>query len=130
MITIVTRWETTQMPPEVEWQMWRQLKGAFEINRFIFTPVVDLEGGFSQAESIEEALQAVGPASRVFLEPSGYNALSAIPTGDIVIILGNTNMHNMEHAEVCETYKIHTPGATHLYGVNAAAIALAVRYGQ
>lgn len=118
------------MPPELEWRMWRQLKGAFEIDRFIFTPVVDHKGGFDQADTIEQALKAVGPIPRVFLEPTGYNALSAIPTGDIAMILGNTEMHNLTDAEVSETYKIYTPGATDLYGINAAAIAMAVRYGQ
>lgn len=38
MITVVSRWESMQMEPELEWKMWRQLKGAFGVERLIFTP--------------------------------------------------------------------------------------------
>lgn len=124
------------MEPELEWRMWRQLRGAFGINEFIFTPVVERMKGLTirQADSMEEAL-AVLPSTtqRCFLEPTGYNPVSNLPDGDIALILGNTPKHNMEHAKVNETYHIATPAGSHkahLYGTNAAAIALAVRWGQ
>lgn len=130
-ITIIVRWEDTQMPAPVEWQMWRQLKGAFKIDRFIFVPTNDkMEGyAFDQADTVEDALKAT-QGERVFLEPTGYKSVTEIPQGDIVLVVGNTAMHNMMHAQVNETYRIDTPQASHLYGINAAAIALAIRHGQ
>lgn len=137
MITVITRWESTQMPELTEWQMWRQLRGAFRIDRLIFVPkVYKMEGYiFEQANTMEEALDMLpSDTPRCFLEPTGYNSLADLPSGDdIAFILGNTSKHNMEHAEVHETYSIATPAGpnkAHLYGINAAAIALAIRYGQ
>jgi len=124
------------MPPEVEWQLWRQLKGSFKVDNFIFTPVVESMDNyaFMQCDNMMTALLSAGPGTRVFLEPTGYNPVSAIPQDeDIVIVVGNTAMNNMEHARVNETYSISTeagPTKAHLYGCNAAAIALAVRWGQ
>ena len=131
MITIVARWETTQMPVETEWQLWRQLRGAFGIKRFHMVPVIEdfHRGGVHQFDTIEDALEAA-EGERAFLEPTGYQDLGQLPQDDIVLILGNTATNNMEHAKVNETYKIFSPKATHLYGSNAAAIALAIRYGQ
>lgn len=124
------------MPFELEWRMWRQLRGAFEVNEFIFVGEEAHEGySFRQAETMTEAL-AVLPENcqRVFLEPSGFNPISAIPQdGHIAIIVGNTEQSNVDLAvrgEYDETYCIWTPNKTHLYGTNAAAIALAMRYGQ
>lgn len=120
------------MPFDLEWRMWRQLRGAFEIDEFIFVgePV---EGSytFRQAPTMSEALAVLPPTcQRVFLEPTGYNNLYDMPKGDIALILGNTEHDNILHAQVNETFRITTPKSTHLYGINAAAIALAVRYGQ
>ena len=131
MITIVARWETTQMPPETEWQLWRQLRGAFEIKRFHMVPVIEgfERGGVKQFETMEEALEAA-EGERAFLEPGGYNSMHELPQDDIVLVIGNTAMNNIEHANVDETFKIFSPASTHLYGSNAAAIALAIRYGQ
>ena len=134
MITVVTRWEDTQMPQEVEFQMWRQLRGSFGIDRLIFVPTHHkMEGySFEQYDSIEEALETC-KGERVFLEPTGYKSVTKIPHGDIVLIIGNTNLDNMKHAQVNETYRIDTPAGptkAHLFGSNAAAIALAIRWGQ
>jgi hypothetical protein len=136
MITVVTRWEHTQLPPVHEWQLWGAMRGAFGITRFKFVPVmaemknIDID----QYDTMEEALASLPEdLERVFLEPTGYNSLSGMPKGDIALILGNTARDNLTHAKVNETYCIYTEGATrhnHLYAPNAAAIALAMRYGQ
>lgn len=120
------------MEPELEWRMWRQLRGGFEIDRFIFTPIVPefSNVAIEQYATIEECLEAAGPDNRAFLEITGYNALHSLPQGDVTLILGNTSNNNIEHALVAETYAIATPVRGDLYGINAAAIALAVRYGQ
>ena len=119
------------MPPETEWQLWRQLRGAFKVKRFVFVPrVPEMDNySFDQFDSMEEALESC-KGERVFLEPTGYQPVLAIPTDDIVLILGNSAMSNMEHAKLDEHYKIFSDANTHLYGSNAAAIALALRYGQ
>jgi hypothetical protein len=138
MITVVTRWETTQMDPALEWRMWRQLKGAFHIDRVFACPMIaSMEGyeSLTQFSSLSDALSALeDDTQRCFLEPTGYNSLYDLPKdGNIALIVGNTERHNMDHAGVCETFAIKTPmgpNHAHLYGINAAAIALAVRYGQ
>jgi hypothetical protein len=120
------------MDPRLEWSMWRQLRGAFGIDRFVFTPVVEelSQLAVDQYPTMEEALDScVGPFA--FLEPKGTNSVSALPSGgDLVFVLGNARMNNLKHADPSETYRIQSPGATDMYGINAAAIALAVRYGQ
>lgn len=120
------------MAPLIEWRLWRQLKGAFKIKRFIFTPVMDSMRGYpvEQYDTMEESLAAAGDAARVFLEPKGHNGMRDIPDGDILLILGDTGRDNMHHAKSEETYRIRTPSRTVLFGTEAVAIALAVRYGQ
>jgi len=136
MVTVIARWETTQMPASTEWQLYRQLRGAFGVNDFIFVPIdPKMENySFRQADTVKEAL-AVLPdgVSKIFLEPSGYNSLHNQPDGDVAYIIGNTAQHNMEYATVAETYRIDTPtgpNSGHLYGSNALAVALALRWGQ
>ena len=136
-VTIVAYWETGQMSPLKEWNMWRQLKGAYHIDRFVFVPTKDYMANISvidQYDTMEEALASLPEeTNRVFLEPSGYNGMYDLPHGDIALILGNTSRDNMAHAQVNETYAIKTEGGVahnHLYGINAAAIALAFEYGQ
>lgn len=131
MITVVARWEQTQMPPEVEWQLWRQLRGAFEIDRLVFVPERPEMKAYhvDQYSTMEEALAST-VGQRVFLEPTGTKGMHDIPEGDIVLITGNTDNDNLQFAKEDETYKIKSPRRTHLYPSEAAAIALAVRYGQ
>ena len=119
------------MPPEVELTLWRKLRGAFKIKRMIFTPVLPELAAFNieQYATMEEALD-VAVGERAFLEPTGYKSMHELPQGDITLIFGNANMDNMAHANVNETFSIKTDGRTHLYGCEAAAIALAIRYGQ
>ena len=101
------------------------------MKRFVFVPRFPEMDDYSidQFDTMEEALESC-EGERVFLEPTGYNTMHEIPQGDVVLILGNSAMSNIEHANVNETFKIFSPQATHLYGSNAAAIALAIRYGQ
>jgi len=128
MITIVTRWETHQMPAELEWRMWHQLRGAFKIDRFVFVPIVDELSGIAidQFATMEEALESC-EGQLVFLEPTGGKTVSEIPAGDIVLVLGNSGRNNLKHAAEDETYRIAYAGPSCLYGTNAAAIALAYR---
>jgi len=121
------------MPPDVEYQHYRQLRGSFGVDRFIFTPVVECSFNVEQYDNMMTALLKAGDGKRVFLEPTGYNSISDQPEGDIVYVIGNTAQHNMEHARVSQTYTIATPAGPnsgHLYGSNALAIALAIRWGQ
>lgn len=117
MITIITRWEDKQMPRDLEQRMWRQIKGAFEVNQLVFVEGEDQMG---------DAIRA-SQGQRVFLEPRGQRSVKEIPKGDIVLVLGNTAMNNLKFANAGETYRIDTPGPTDMYGTNAAAIALAMR---
>jgi len=131
LITIIARWEQAQMPPINEYQLWRQVKGAFRVQRMVFVPITPGMGDFhlEQYATMEEALAACS-GERVFLEPKGTKGMADIPQGDIVLITGDTDHSNMEHAQADETYKVKTDMPTKLYGCEAAAIALAIRYGQ
>lgn len=135
MVTLVTRWEDTQMEPMLEWRMWKQMRDAFRITRFIFTPVIpDMEKiAIEQYETMEEALAvAEGDGEFIFLEPLGTKTVDEIPKegeSNIVLILGNTPQDNLGLADEEQTYRIETHGRYgHLYGINAAAIALAMRF--
>ena len=128
MLTVIYRQEETQLPYEVEARLWRQLRGAFRINKLVAVPT-DFP---TMAEALEDS-----PGTRVFLEPRGQrNVRAGIPTlyeGDVVLIVGNTAEDNLRHARPEETYYIDTEGTedhNHLYGSNAAAIALAYMRGQ
>lgn len=120
MIQIITRYEDTQMPPEVDRQIWRQLKGAFAVQRLVMV------------ESDEEMKHAIALAhgQLVFLEPTGTHTVDEIPAGDVVLVLGNSAMNNLAFAQDFQTYRIDCVSQpTHLYGVCAAAIALEKIHG-
>ena len=107
--------------------MYRQLRGAFKVNRFIFTPIDPTllsYGGLDQYETMEEALLNT-KGEWIFLEATAEKTLADIPDGDIVLIIGNTNESNIKHSTEAQRYRIETPIKSDLYGVNAAAIALA-----
>jgi hypothetical protein len=111
------------MPAELEIRMWKQLKGAFAIKRIVMVPKLDVPCPFDQYDSMEEALETC-EGELVFLEPGGFNSITEIPVGEIVLVLGNTQMGNMKLTSAAESYAISTPRPTDLYGINAAAIAL------
>jgi len=136
MIIVVTRWEATQLSPLEEWQLWRQMRGAFGITRFKFVPVMDemKQVDVDQYATMEEALASLDPnMPKAFLEPSGDKTMGELPQDDLVLICGNTDNNNTWHAGADEMYCINTNGLTrhnHLYAPNAVAIALAIRLGQ
>ena len=119
------------MPPELEYRMWRQIKGAFTTEpvdmRLIFVPKLHESTSVEQYDTMEEALAVAGDAPKVFLEHRSNKFISEIPKGDIILVLGNTESSNENYAKDGEAYRINTPGATDMYGINAAAIALAYR---
>ena len=133
MITIVARWEHTQMPAEVEWRMWRQLK-AFGINRFLFTPVMSKLSNVNieQYPTMKEALSHITEGNRVFLESTGRNSINDLPSRneDIVFILGSTTRNNVKFMLPEESFRIAEPMVSDMYPTSAAAIALAFWHGQ
>ncbi|MDH3194769.1 MAG: hypothetical protein OEL78_00500 [Hyphomicrobiales bacterium] len=100
--------------------------------KLIFVPVLLSGVTATQCETMEEALDVARrfapKAKRVFLEPKGTKTLKQLPKRDMILVLGNTETGNAEHAKPSEMYGIKSVGETDLYGVNAAAIALAVRH--
>lgn len=133
MITIVSRWEHRQMPPEVEWLLWRQLKN-FGISRFIFVPVApELQNvTIEQYDTMEEALSQVSTKNRVFLESTGSKGMHDLPPRDedVIFILGNTSTGNARYAEPDEMYRINEPRVSDMFPTSAIAIALAFWVGQ
>lgn len=131
MITVIARWDTSQIAPDCEFKIYRHLKGAYGVDRLVFVPIDPaMEAvGKEQYATIEDALAAC-TGQRVFLEPTGENDVGDIPAGDIVLVVGNTQMHNLLVSRPEERYRIDTPSSTEMFGVNAVAIALATRHGN
>ena len=98
-ITVIARWEDRQMKPEDEWQLWRQLKGAFKVDSFIFVPILIPRFGFNQYETMEEALEHA-QGTVCYLEPKGKHSVSNLIDieGDITLVLGNTGKDNLSLA--------------------------------
>lgn len=82
---------------------------------------------------MEEALQ-MAEGEVCFLEPTGLKNVNEIPKeGNITLVVGNTDQHNLHLAEANQTYAIAAPAGelrAHLYGPAAVAVALAIRFGQ
>ena len=133
MITVVARWEFSQMEAEVEWRMWRQLKG-FGIKRFIFTPIFEEFNNttIEQYDTMEECLSHVPNGNRVFLESTGKNSMNDLPSRDedVVFILGSTTRSNVKFMKDHESFRIYEPQVTDMYPTSAAAVALAFWVGQ
>ncbi len=129
MITVIGRWEHLQMEPQLEWRMWRQLKG-FGIMHFAFSPIIpELSNiNIDQYDTMAEALEAHKDAgTRVFLEPTGTKTMNELPdrSEDLVLILGSTDYNNLKHAKEDETYRISGVYNVDMYPTSAAAVALA-----
>lgn len=129
------------MPQITEWQMWRQLKGAFTLGnsanfRLVFVPICHKLDGytFDQYETEEEAIDSLAEGTQVcFLESSGFKSMYDLPSlqDDVALVLGNAHHSNMNTLTVPpEAYSIRTANKTALFGTNAAAIALAFMAGQ
>jgi len=133
-VTIITRWESSQMPKDTEWRMWKQLVSSYKVDKVIAVPQVpDWDCGrlCVEVNTMEEALAMVDKSTLCFLEPKGEKSITELPDGDITLVLGNTEHSNAEYAEPEQMYHISTsagPTKAHLYGTNAAAIALATRW--
>ena len=134
MTTIITRWDQAQMEPDVEFRMWKALADTFGVRNLIFTPIVHglglpgVDGRIKQVETMRAALREIEDMPRCFLEPEGEYDVYAIPAGDVALIFGNTDQSNLDMASPGETYRIDAPSKhPHLYGTNAAAIALYVK---
>lgn len=134
MTTIITRWDTSQMEPDIEFRMWKALADSFGVRELIFTPILHglglpgVDGRIRQVETMRRALHELEDKRRCFLEPEGECDVSEIPAGDVVLIFGNSDQSNMDMASPGETYRIDAPSKRpHLFGPNAAAIALYVR---
>ena len=68
------------MDADLEWSIWRQLGGAFGIDKFIFTPEVSsvTSSKVIQTSSMDEAL-TFATGKLIFLEPWAENNLADLP---------------------------------------------------
>lgn len=129
-VKLIIPWDTVQMPATTEWQIWHQLRGAYGINDIAFYPALPEVAnlGYEHYDDLAEAI-ASSIGTRVFLGATGAKNITEIPkTGDITIIVGNTNVVVEPFAQLDEIYRIDCPAPGELYGVSAAAIALAYRH--
>ena len=121
------------MSEDLEMRMLRQLKGAYQIDRILMTPIVEsmkTRANVEQFNTMEEALETCNGLI-VFLEHKGKTALTDLPkTNDVTFVTGNAYHSNMHLAEGHITCKIKSAKPTDMFAVNAIAIALAYWYGQ
>jgi len=135
-IAIAAIWDRTQVDPELELRIYRQVKGAFGVNELNMTPVAPwLEGGgATQFDTLQEAVDgsfAGAPCVRAFLCPSGDCNLEDIPVGDdpLVLVIGDTKTSPASLAGPGDfVVNLPAPFPVELYGVSAAAAALAELY--
>lgn len=143
MITVITRWEHDILDPTAEWRMWRQIKGAFAVSqsanfRLIFIPRIPSmnDYSFDQYDTEEEAIASLAPNTQVcFLEPYGQRGMYDLPSltanRSSALVLGNATHSNMNTlVEPADAYSIRTANKVDMFGINAAAIALAFMAGQ
>ena len=126
MINIISRWEKYQMDAALEWSMWRQLGGAFGIDKFIFTPEVlsVTSSKVIQTSSMDEAL-TFATGELIFLEPWAEKNLADLPQlSNYTLILSDTSQSNAKFCTAENSYRICTPNKTDMFGINAASIAL------
>lgn len=126
MLTVVAYWDSAQLPHDLEWRVWRQLRGAYGVDRFCFVPAVEgiAVDCFDDMPTAVEATRGV----KVFLEPRGSQRLVDVPKGDIVLVLGSTAHSNYALADPSRgdmLVGLPTKRPTDLYGVSAGAIAIA-----
>ena len=114
------------MDADLEWSMWRQLGGAFGIDKFIFTPEVSsvTSSKVIQTSSMDEAL-TFATGELIFLEPWAEKNLADLPKlNNYTLILSDTSQSNAKFCTSENSYRICTPNKTDMFGVNAASIAL------
>lgn len=128
MLTVCFAWDDVQMDPSIEWRVWRQLRGAFGINRMVACPVkpemsnVSVEQYASMAEAVASCDGTV-----VLLRPGGDKHLLDIPiSGDVTIVVGST-LEDLSGVSGDMAVNIECANPVDLYGFNAAAIALQAR---
>lgn len=133
-IYIAALWDRVQIDPAIEFRQYRQLLGAYGVAGLLMAPRVTwLEGsGANNYDTLQAALEAApDPATRVFLCPSGDCALEDVPPGSepLVIVIGDTTTSPAELAGPNDIIvSLPAPNPVELYGVNAAAVALAELY--
>ena len=82
------------MDADLEWSMWRQLGGAFGIDKFIFTPEVSsvTSSKVIQTSSMDEAL-TFATGELIFLEPWAEKNLADLPKlNNYTLILSDTSL--------------------------------------
>ena len=114
------------MEADLEWRIWRQLGGAFNVDHFIFTPEVNSVNSskITQCSSMQEAL-SLATGTLVFLEPWAKQSITQIPKSeDYTLILSDTSQNNSKFCTSENSYRIYTPNKTDMFGFNAASITL------
>jgi len=112
--------------------MWRQIKGAYGIDRFCVAPAIQEMAGVGAIDHYDSMAEALATTTgvKVFLEPGGTDSLADIPDGDVVLIFGNTETGNSGLIQPGDlSVQIPSANPVDLYGINAAAIVLAYLHG-
>ncbi len=127
MLTVAAYWDRTQMDPELEWRIWRQLKGAYGIGRFAFVPAVSHVAGIT-ADFYPDmpAALATCVGHKVFLRLGGTDTINAVPADDdYTIIVGSTVDDLAGLPEVGDSdVELDAINPVDLYGTCAASILL------
>lgn len=125
MLTLAAYWDRTQVDPELEWRLWRQLRGAYNIGRFVLVPEVSHVAGIS-ADFYPDMATALATCvgHKVFLRLGGTDTINSVPTDtDYTIVVGSTveNLSGLPQAGDSDI-ELDAINPSDLYGVNAASI--------
>ena len=127
MITLVGRWESGWLKPEVELFMWKQLCHAFNVDRLVMVPKeLERVTSLDQYDTMEEAIDSC-KGEIILMEPTGNITITQIEhPDDAVYVFGNAMNHNKQFDG--QQVRIDTPSHIDMFAINAAAIVLADRY--
>ena len=125
MITVCFAWDVAQVDPLLEWRVWRQLRGAFAVDRLVAFPISDeIEAAQINVEQYATAQEALDTCqgTKVVLDPAG-DPYVELPAGDLTIVVGSTLQDLSDCTGDCRVM-LPTSSPVDLYGFNAAAVML------
>lgn len=94
MITVVGVWEPgfTVEQLFIEWRMWKQTIGAYEIRDWRMVGNVPGCGAYQEFDRIEDAIADIDESRRVFMIPAASRTVDEIePVKDPALIFGNVS---------------------------------------
>lgn len=126
-ISIVIPWDYTQLEAPTEWNIWRQLRGAYGLNGFHVSPPMSMMNNVNvvtQYDTVAESLAGAGAGQKVFLRLGGTDSINTIPASDDYVLIAGSTGENLAGLPEAGDWDIELDAvnATDLYGHSAMSI--------